>query len=207
MFKLPKAVNILITVLVAIIVLLVSFLAGAFWSSSRSQSSTTITSQVILDRITNQAILLTKTVYLDQKTQITVDQGSDWSNFWWGQTINADALIKVNVGIDLQKLSVADISVDNYNKKISIALPDAQVLDALPEGNITVTSQSGVLKYLLANDPNGDYNKALQQLELDATNVVKQKPDIITSARNDSITILQTLLKDTGYAVEIRPVN
>jgi hypothetical protein len=162
---------------------------------------------VILDRITNQAILLTKSVYLDQKTQITVDQGSDWSNFWWGQTINADALIKVNVGIDLQKLSVADISVDNYNKMISISLPDAQVLDALPEGNITVTSQSGVLKYLLANDPNGDYNKALQQLELDATNVVKQKPDILTSARTDSITILQTLLKDTGYAVEIRPVN
>lgn len=205
MFKLPKAVYMLILFLIVIIAVLASFLAGAFWSANRDSASTTVTSQVILDRITNTAILLTKSVYLDQKTQIKIDQGSDWSNFWWGQTIDAQALMKVNVGIDLNELTVGDISVDNINKSIAITLPQAQVLDAVPVGNIAVTSQSGILKYLLANDPNGDYNRAWQQLRTDAITAVQQKPEVLTAAREDSVTILKTLLKDTGYAVEVKP--
>lgn len=204
MFKLPKFVYWLITFLIIIIALLISFLAGALWNSNQTQATKKVTSQIILDRITNQAFLLTKTVYLEQKAQIKIDQGSDWSNFWWGQIIDTNALMKVNVGVDLNDLSVANIFVDNINNKILINLPAAQILDATPEGDISVTTQNGVLKFLLANDPNDDYNQAFKQLKLDATSAVNKNPEILASAQTETITILGNLLKDTGYSVEVK---
>jgi hypothetical protein len=185
----------------AIILVMLAFLAGSIYQ--QNNPTTTVTTQTILNKVNDNAFLLTKTVYLDQTSKIVVDKGSDWENLWWGQTINAQSLMKINVGIDFKKLQSSDVNVDTGAKVITLKLPQAEVLDATLAGDIKVQSTSGILKYLLANDTNSDYNLALKQLSEDATAAVKSDVTIMKQARSDSIDSLKLLLKDTGYTIQI----
>ena len=191
----------IVVLLFLIILILIAFIIGVGYTN-KNNTSNTITSQIILDRVTSQAILLTKTLYLDQKSTISVDQGSDWSNFLWGQKISAQALMKIDVGCDLNALSSDKIKVDNNNKSIIINLPSATVKNVTASSDIQVKTDSGILKLLLANDPNADYNLAFNQLKKDAEQTVNgEKKQLLQDATKDIQTILQNLLKDTGYQI------
>ncbi len=202
MSKLNKLLILVIMTLLVVIVGLLSFVLGTVYGQNKA-AEVKLTSQSIYERINNEAVLQTKSIYLNQKSTIKIDQGSDWSNFWWGQTIDAEALMKITAGVDLKEVKEADITVDSANKKIFIKLPDAKVLETLPQGDIRVTAKNGVLKMLLANDPNSDYNQAVTQLKADAAFAVNAKPEILVDAKAETGKIITFLLKDSGYTINV----
>jgi hypothetical protein len=162
-----------------------------------------ISSRIVVEEITKQYFVVTKTVYLDQTSQIVVDQGSSWSNFWWGQTIEARAPMKVDVGVDLKELKEEDITVDNENMVIKIRIPEASILSTSLAGEIEVETSKGVLRKIFNNNTNDDYNQALNTLTNDANNSVKEDTELFNEARNDSIKLLSIIVKDLGYTIEI----
>jgi len=163
-----------------------------------------VTSQTILQRIADQYFVVTKTVVLDQESTITVDRGSAWSNFWWGQTISAEGLVRADVGVDLSALSESDVRIDDVGKRVSITLPQATILDASQYGDIEVTTKSGVLKYLLDNDPNDDFNQAKERLVEDARAAVEQDTTLFAQAREDAAKLVTLIVEPMGYSVEIQ---
>ncbi len=162
-----------------------------------------VTSRTILDKITDQYFVVTKTVVVDQESTIKVDQGSEWSNFLWGQTIKAEGLIRVDVGVDLAKLKEEDIIVDKESKTVKIKIPKATILDASQFGDIEVESKSGVLKYLLNNNPNEDHNQALGQLIEDAKVSVQTDDKVFSEARNNSVNLIKLIIEELGYKLEV----
>lgn len=202
-----KPLHLVAVICVTALLLLCGFVLGGIVSRNHTPAENerkeVITSQIIVDKINEEAFVVSKTIFLDQKATINIDQGSAWSNFWWGQSIEAEALMRVDLGVDYSKLTENDISIDSVNKVISINLPEAEILDTSLSGEIQVISKSGVLKFLLANDPNQDFNLALQELTTQANSVVSQDSELFEAARTDSAKILQLALSDLGYKIEV----
>lgn len=203
-----KTKQILLTFLIA---LTFGFLAGTIAGliigikiSKRSQDSQKeiVSSTVILEKIQDQAFLVTRTIITDQEVKMEIDQGSAWSNFWWGHKIKAEGTVQVDVGIDLSSLREEDIEVDNEGKTIKINLPSAEVYDSSLEGEIDVTTKSGVLYKLLSTDTNEDYNLAMERLTSQAEEAVNQNEDLLQEAQSSALSTLQVILKDTGYTIE-----
>jgi len=190
-------------VVIILVTILGSFIGGIFWEKNATATRTTkVDSLIILDKIENEAYVITKTVFINQESKITVDQGSDWSNFWWGQTITAQGLMKINVGVDFSKLKSEDIVVDNDNKVITIKMGNAKVLSTSIDGPIKVESVNGLLKQIFDNNTNKDYNTALAQLTQDSTKAVENNTQVMEDARTDSAKLLRLVVRDTGYDVK-----
>jgi hypothetical protein len=167
------------------------------------EEKVTVTARTILERISDKYFVVTKSVYVDQKSEITVDTGSKWSNFFWGQTVKADGVIRIDVGVDMSQLTEADIVVDHRAKTVKIDVPPADILNASQYGDIEVESKQGVLKYVLDNNPNEDHNRALQQLIADAKTAVRQDPVLFTEARQDAAKLLDLIVSGLGYELVI----
>ncbi len=167
------------------------------------EDQVTVTARSILDRISDQYFVVTKSVYVDQKAEIKVDTGSKWSNLFWGQTVKADGVIRVDVGVDMSKLTEQDIVVDQRAKTVRIDVPPADILNASQYGDIEVETKQGVLKYVLDNNPNEDHNRALQQLIAGAKEAVRQDPQLFSAARQDASKILQLIVGGLGYKLVI----
>jgi len=196
----------LLTAIVAILLALalVFFTAGFFFKNFHTSTDKEIvTSQTILERITDQYFVVTKTAYIDQETSIVVDRGSTWSNFWWGETLKADAVVRVDIGVDLTGLSQEDIRVDSGAGIVSITLPEATVLDASLFGDIEVTTHKGVLSRLVENDPNADHNLAAKRLITSAREGVEQDERLFNEAQENSVKLLRLIVGDFGYNLEI----
>ena len=186
--------------LLFIALLIIGVLIGKIWTDNNRNK---VTSNSLVDRIQDQNFLVSKTVIIDQKSKIVIDQGSAWSNFFWGQTIDAEAQIRVDVGIDFSKLKSEDIQVDEKTKHIIINLPNAQILDASQYGDIDVRSSKGVFKFLLDNNPNEDHNQALEQLISDASRSLDGSK-IYAEARTDAVRYLEVVVKNLGYTIEVK---
>lgn len=191
---------IIVSILFFIALIIIGFLVGKIWSDNNRNK---VTSNSLVDRIQDQNFLVSKTVIIDQKSKIVIDQGSAWSNFFWGQTIDAEAQIRVDVGIDFSKLKSEDIQIDEKNKHIVINLPEAQILDASQYGDINVRSTKGVFKYLLDNNPNEDHNQSLEQLITDAAKSLEGSK-IYDEARSDAVKYLEVVVTNLGYTIEIK---
>ena len=176
-------------------------LAVVFRTSKGEQ--TTVTARSILERISDQYFVVTKSAYVDQESTITVDKGSKWSNFFWGQTVEAEGVIRVDIGVDLSKLTEDDITVDHKTKTVRIDVPSADILNASQHGDIEVESDQGVLKYLLDNDPNEDHNRALEQLIADAKAAVRKDQALFDDARQDSSKLLYMIVSGMDYKLII----
>lgn len=168
---------------------------------------TQVTARTIIDRITSRYFIVTKTAYLSQETAIKVDQGSAWSNLLWGQTLTAHGVVRVDLGVDLSGLAEKDVTVDAASKTVKIALPDATIMGAATYGDVEVKSQQGVLQYLLKNDPNGDQNRARDQLVADAKTAVRQDTQLFADAHRDAEKLLQLIIEGTGYQLVVPAVD
>ncbi len=168
-----------------------------------NKESTTVTARSILERISDQYFIVTKSAYIDQESTMTVDKGSKWSNFFWGQTVEAEGVIRIDVGVDLSQITEEDIIVDHKTKTVRIDVPPADILNASQYGDIEVESDQGVLKYLLDNDPNEDHNRALEQLVADAKEAVRQDQSLFDDARQDSSKLLYMIVSGMDYKLII----
>ncbi|MBN1915462.1 DUF4230 domain-containing protein [Candidatus Dojkabacteria bacterium] len=201
MNKLNQTLLLIITVILTISTLFFGILF--FINNGKNREEINVTSRTIIERITDQYFIVTKTMVVDQESTINVNQGSSWSNFFWGQTIEAKGLIRIDIGVDLKDIPEKDIQINEADKTVIIKLPDATILDASQFGDIEVKSSKGVLKFLLDNDPNQDHNEALKQLTEDAKTAALSDQKVFDEARTSSIKLIEIIVKDLGYTVQI----
>jgi len=192
----------LLLIIILILLLIGIFLSGIFFEKYTSNPARQkLTSVMIVDRINEEAFLITRSVYLDQDIEIVIDAGSDWSNLWWGQTLQAQALIKVSLGIDLQNITSDQIKVNDLEKKIAIDLPEPTIISKEIIGDIEVNNQQGLLKLLFDNDTNEDYNLAYSELTTQAEKAIEQKEELFAESKTEALQILELIFKDTGYSL------
>ncbi|MFQ5493027.1 MAG: DUF4230 domain-containing protein [Candidatus Dojkabacteria bacterium] len=209
--KKSKPLLLLTTIVSGALLVLCSVIAGGIifrpTIQEKPEEARQITSQVIVEKISSEAFVVTKTVFLDQKATIKIDKGSDWSNFWWGQEIKAEGLVRIDAGVDYSKLTKDQIIVDNENRTIQIDLPAAEILGASVNGDIEVETTNGLLRFLFANDPNQDFNLARQELIKQGRGAVNGDFGILNEARDDAVKVIDLVLGDLGYAVSVLSVD
>jgi hypothetical protein len=162
-----------------------------------------VTSQAILERISDNYFVVTKSAFVDEETEIAIDKGSTWSNFFWGQTLTARGRIRIDIGVDLSGITEDDIAIDHREKTVTIAVPQAEILDASQHGNIEVETKQGILKTLLDSDPNEDHNRALAQLITEAKAAISGDATLFEDARRDSTRILELIVQSFGYTLTV----
>lgn len=198
-------------ILIAIVlVFALSLSVIAFWYGQKTAKKEMeapkieVTSEIILDKITDQYFIVTKTLFFDEEITLTVDEGSDWTNLLWGEEIMAEGIVRVDVGVDMKDLTIEDIQIDDTTKTITVDIKDPEVLDASLTGEIKIETNKGIIKNIedfFDEEEGEDYNKAVNEMIKQATNQVETREDILTEAKQDSTKLIKLVLQNLEYEV------
>lgn len=203
-------------ILIFIILGLILFIAVFFYGRHLGKSTNEIVSkepnvnsQTILERITDQYFLVTKTVFVNSKAEIETPKNNDWTDLFMGKKIIVRGLIRVDVGVDMKHLRLENIEVDSRRKVVTVTLPQADILNSSLSGKLELDEDLQIvdkLKGLFENTQNEDYNDALEILISDATSQVMADPEIFTTARLDSIKLVNLIVSGmlSDYQVVIK---
>lgn len=203
---------IIIFVVIALLILVAVFFYGRGQGKIAAELTnrpSVVNSQVVLERITNQYFLVTKTVFVNSRAEIDTPKNNDWTDLFTGKKLTVLGLIRVDVGVDMKNMRPENIVVDQQKKLVTISLPHAEILDSSLSGQLDLVADKSIvekLKGLLKNTQNEDYNLALQTLITNANSQVTADETIFSSARDDSAKLVQLIvsgmLKD--YQVVIK---
>lgn len=197
-------------VIITLLLFVGVFLYGKYIGKNSAQlEQPVVTSQTILDKITDQYFLVTKTIFADSKAEIETPKNNNWTDLFTGKKITVSGLIRIDVGVDIKNLGTEKIIVDSQNKLVTINLPAAEILDSSLSGEIDVDVDKSILEKLkgLLNDTrNEDYNLALQTLISTAENQVLADATIFAQARTDSMKLVELIVKNalTDYQIIIK---
>ncbi|NCT54415.1 DUF4230 domain-containing protein [Candidatus Falkowbacteria bacterium] len=168
-----------------------------------------VNSQGILERITDQYFLVTKTVFINSKVEIETPKNNDWTDLFTGKKLTVLGLIRVDVGVDMKNMRPENIVVDSQKKIVTISLPHADILDSSLSGQLDIVADKSIaekLKSLLKNTNNEDYNLALETLISSANSQVTADESIFNEAREDSAKVINLIvsgmLKDYQIVIE-----
>ncbi|MBN1374285.1 DUF4230 domain-containing protein [Candidatus Dojkabacteria bacterium] len=174
------------------------FLYKKFFEKDSVQSVTALS---IIERVSTKGILVTKSLYIEEEITIKIDQGSAWSNFWWGHQVVATAPMRIDLGIDLSKLTEDNIAVDNTEKTIIIDFPDVEISSISLDGDIEVERESGIFYKLFEADDNADYNLALTELTNQSRATAEANTELYQETKDAVVELLNFLYSETGYTV------
>jgi Protein of unknown function (DUF4230) len=160
-----------------------------------------VTNDIVVEKITEQNFLVSRTVYTDQTTQIKIDQGSAWSNFFWGKSITAEGRVRTDVGYDLSELSKKNVDIDNENKVITLKGLEVTVLDSSVTSDLETKSGGSIIRKLLKDEHNKDYEEASKELTEAATRSVMENEEFKSETELETEELLSALF--SGYDVEI----
>lgn len=136
-----------------------------------------VNSQVILETLKNEGFLATQTYIFNQSVTIDKNTGIMWKDFFWGQEINASAVVEVNSGVDLTKLTADDIKLTA--NQINLTLPQIEVQSVELLGDIELRNSQGILKKIFDDDDG--YNLALSKIKSEAQKAASD-PKLVTQA-------------------------
>ncbi|MFW5703174.1 MAG: DUF4230 domain-containing protein [Candidatus Dojkabacteria bacterium] len=162
-----------------------------------------IESEVVFDRVTEQSFLVTTTVYTDQSAEIRIDEGTPWSNFFWGKTVVAEGSIRSDLGFDLSAIEEDQVEIDEGEKLITISGLDLELLDASVTSDLEIEERGSILRRLLKNERNEDFELAEEQLTAAAVRVVLEDEELVITAEENAEGLLSGLFIEEGYSVEI----
>ncbi len=153
------------------IVACILFLGGLFlgYKIFRPAAKEEITSNVILTALQSEGFLVSQNYIFNQTITIDRSTGSAFKDFFLGQTIEANANMKVSSGIDLKKITQKDITVTET--KIQVVLPPVETQSTELLGNVVLKNRQGILKKIVDNDDG--YNAALTKLKAEAMKSVE----------------------------------
>lgn len=148
------------------IVALILFFGGLFlgYRIFRPAPKEAITSTVVLTALQSEGFLVSQNYIFNQTITIDRSTGSAFKDFFLGQTIEANANMKVSSGIDLKKITQKDITITQT--QIQIILPPVETQSTELLGNIVLKNRQGILKKIVNNDDG--YNAALTELKKEA---------------------------------------
>lgn len=191
-----------INVVFLLIGVILGLLSGWFFFAPKAEKVEQLTSRAVFEKISQKGVLITRSIIIDQKATTKIDQGSSWSNFWWGYEVNTRANMKADIGVDLNKLKENDIVVNQVAKTICVRYPPAEISSISIEGPIEVEARSGILKRILESNTNQDYNLALQNLNTETRNAIGMKPELLVEARNAVDNTLAIIVSGSGYTMD-----
>lgn len=195
--------------LIFLVVILIALGAAFFVGrNSANQVEEKVSSRIILNSIQDQAFLVTKTLYLDEETTITVEGSGGLKGLLFGKELKARALVRSDVGVDLKTMTEEDIEIDSGTKIIVIKLPGANILTSGISGNVEVEGSRGIwtsVKELFTDEGNDDYNRAVNQLISNAERAVRARTDVFDSARADTAKLISWVAGQLapGYKIEV----
>lgn len=162
---------------------LILFLGGIFvgYKVFHPAQKEEITSNVVLTALQSQGFLVSQNYIFNQTITIDRSTGSQLKDIFLGQTIDANANMKVSSGVDLSKLRAENIRVTD--KEIQITLPAVETQSTELLGNIVLTNKQGIIKRIVDNDDG--YNAALTQLKFEAMKAV-EAPELRGEAKNNA---------------------
>lgn len=196
--------NNIIKLLLVLVSLLTVAIGAYFYGRTTKENeidNPTVTAQSVFEMIEDQYFVVTKTSYINQEVRIAIEENSDWSDLLWMDVINAEGLVRVDIGVDLSELSSRDITINEDNKTIEIDLPESEILTATIEGEITVDSERGLVTSIgeLFEEEADDYNLAVSELIKLAQDSISE--DLYEEAREDSLNIIENIVESIGYSV------
>lgn len=189
-----------IFVVIALLILAAVFFYGRYLgkvAANVANRPPVVNSQVILERITSQYFLVTKTVFLNSKVEIDTPKNNDWIDVFTGKNITVMGLVRVDVGVDMNNMLLENIFVDHQKKLVTISLPQAEILDSSLSGELNFEVDKSIvekLKGLLKNTQNDDYNLALTTLIERANSQVTADESIFNSAQADSAKLVELIV-------------
>ena len=149
-----------------------------------------INSQTILQTLKNEGFLITQTYILDQKVTIDKNTGVMWKDFFWGQEIEASAVMKISSGVDLTKLNAEDVQL--ADKQITIKLSAIEIHSTELMGDIELKNTQGILKKIFDNEDG--YNLALGKLKEQAQ-VTASQEKLISEAKINTQKEIERLIR------------
>jgi hypothetical protein len=178
-----------------LILVIIVFVAGIYFGYAIFKPQIIkeqINSQTILQTLKNEGFLITQTYILDQKVTIDKNTGVMWKDFFWGQEIEASAVMKVSSGVDLTKLNAEDVKL--ADKQISVKLPAIEIQSTELMGDIVLKNTQGILKKIFNNDDG--YNLALNKLKEQAQ-VTASEEKLVSDAKINTRKEIERLI---GFA-------
>ncbi len=161
----------------------------------------TVNAQVILTALHNRGVLVSQTYVFDTPVTIDRSSGNAFSDFFFGQTIEARGTMEVNLGVDLGSMTADDVTVDNASNTVTVRIPSAKLFDSHLVGPIDLKNNQGILKRLLNSDDG--YNDALALLSKTAEDAA-QKPELIQVANDHAKEDITQIL---GYVAQGKTVS
>ncbi len=203
-----------VTTLLALILLI--FIATFFYGryvgkkvATEALREPVVSSQTILDKITDQYFLVTKTVFVNSRAEIETPKNDNWTDLFTGKKITVNGLVRIDVGLEMKNMRAENIKVNSRDKVVEISLPQAEILDASLSGELDISLDKAVverLKDIFKNTQNEDYNLAMITLIDSAKNQVIANEDIFNQARLDSLRLVELIVSEMldGYQVVIK---
>lgn len=204
----------LIASLLALILLI--FIATFFYGrhvgkkvATESIREPAVSSQTILDKITDQYFLVTKTVFVNSRAEIETPKSDNWADLFTGKKITVNGLVRIDVGLEMKNMRAENIKVNSRDKVVEISLPQAEILDASLSGELDISLDKAVverLKDIFKNTQNDDYNLAMITLIDSAKKQVIANEDIFNQARLDSLRLVELIVSEMldDYQVVIK---
>lgn len=193
-----KIKTFLYLLLIIIILIISSFFYGRYLGMEKNKlSEKEITSQIVLDRIKDQYFLVTKTMFYNDKIDIVATQNSGWKDFLWGEEITAYGIVRVDIGVDINKMNLSDIDVDAKQKTIKIILPQAEILDSSLDGDLDISTKKGIFNNigsLFSSDDGEDYNMAVRELIQNAEYNAASNEEVNKEARNAAAQLIELIM-------------
>ncbi len=152
--------------------------------------SEAITSQSVVQALKHEGFLVTETYIITQQVKIDRSTGSSFKDFFFGQNITAIGTMKVSMGVDLNKLSPEDISIDS--RTVLVRVPDLEQHGVELMGDITIQNTQGILKKVFDNDDG--YNAAYTKLK-EAALVAATSESVQTEAKENTAKEVERLVK------------
>jgi hypothetical protein len=179
--------------------------AGYRLFKPKPQAEQKISAEVILTALQNRGTFVSQTYIFDTPVTIDRSSGNAFKDFFFGQKIEARGTMEANLGVDLSKMTAADVQIDDAANTVTVRVPSATLFDARLVGPIELKNNQGILKRLVNSDDG--YNDALVLLKKTAEDAA-QKPELIAvaneHAKTDLAQILGYVARDKKVVVEMK---
>jgi hypothetical protein len=169
------------------------FVVGITWLTSRfalQPNSTTVNHSVVVESVQKVAKLIS--------SETTLRDVVIYEDTWYGSTKRSLVVVtgKVLAGINLD--SGSSVEIDEKAKKITITLPQPQILGIEITEMKTYDEQRGLWNPFNAADRDAMFQTAREQLEKTGSDL-----KITETARESARELLKGMFASNGYSVEV----
>jgi hypothetical protein len=188
-------------ILILLVTLVILFLAGSvagFIVAKRGDVEPEITSNILAAQMQKEGFLVTQSLVLHEQVTIEKKSGNMFKDFFLGQTIDAQAVIHIDRGIDLTKIIRDDILVQADN--VSVHLPEFEIRSVAIVGPITLHNDQGIIKKMF--DDEDGYNEAIDLLKKQARSAA-DSDEFLTAAKNNTSEHIQRIFRLIGVEKNI----